>query len=266
MTASSVTEHEAERLFELIRELKQQGVVIIFITHKLEEVFAVSDKITVLRDGQYVGTEKIADVDTHTLVKMMIGRETENISYGVLDVDDSTPVVEARNLYTQDKAHDASFTLHQGEILGFYGLVGAGRTETARLLIGEDMLSSGEINIKGRPARIKSVADSLYRYNMGYVTENRKGEGLLLESTVKTSVAITIWNKIKHKVFHAISPSQETAKAQDMIDALAIKVTSVDQITDNLGGGNQQKVSISKWLAAGCDILIIDDTKASGEG
>ena len=256
---SSITEHEAERLFELIRELRQRGVIIIFITHKLEEVFAVSDKITVLRDGQYVGTEKIEDVDTHTLVRMMIGRETENVSYGVLDVDESTPVVEARHLYKEGKAHDVSFTLHQGEILGFYGLVGAGRTETARLLIGEDALTSGEILIKGQAARIKSVSDSLYSYNMGYVTENRKEEGLLLDSTVKTNVAITIWNTIKHKVFHAISPSLETEKAQNMIDALAIKVTGVNQITDNLSGGNQQKVSISKWLAAGCDILIIDE-------
>ncbi len=256
---SSITKHEAETLFALIRELKQQGVMIIFITHKLEEVFAVSDKITVLRDGQHVGTEAIDDVDTHALVKMMIGRETEEVSYGVLDVDETTTVLEAKHLYKQDKAHDVSFTLQKGEILGFYGLVGAGRTETARLLIGEDSLTGGEIALNGQPAHIKSVADSLYSYNMGYVTENRKEEGLLLDSTVKTNITITIWNTIKHKLFHAISPSQETAQAQKMIDAMAIRVTGVNQITNNLSGGNQQKVSIAKWLAAGCDILIIDE-------
>jgi ribose transport system ATP-binding protein len=256
---SSITEHEAETLFTLIRELKTQGVIIIFVTHKLEEVFAVCDKITVLRDGLCVGTEQIEDVDTHTLVKMMIGREAENESYGVLDVDESKTVLETKGLYKEGKALDVSFTLHQGEILGFYGLIGAGRTETARLLIGEDSLTSGEIYIHGKKAHVKSVSDSLYSYNMGYITENRKEEGLLLESTVKTNIAITIWNKLTSKIFRAISPSRETEQAQKMVDAMAIKITGVNQVTNDLSGGNQQKVSISKWLAAGCDILIIDE-------
>ena len=256
---SSITEHEAETLFNLIRELKTQGVIIIFVTHKLEEVFAVCDKITVLRDGLCVGTKKIEDVDTHTLVKMMIGREAENESYGVLDVDENETVLEAKELYKEGKALEVSFTLHRGEILGFYGLVGAGRTETARLLIGEDSLTSGEIYIHGKKAHVKSVSDSLYFYNMGYITENRKEEGLLLDSTVKTNIAITIWNKIINKTFRAISPSRETEQAQKMVDALAIKVTGVNQVTNDLSGGNQQKVSISKWLAAGCDILIVDE-------
>ncbi len=164
-----------------------------------------------------------------------------------------------RNICIKKKAHDINFQLYKGEILGFYGLVGAGRTETARLLIGEDTLTSGEIVIQGARARITSVADSLYRYNMGYITENRKEEGLLLEAPVKTNIAITIWNKIVHPLFQAISPTKETQYAQKMVDALAIKVTGVNQITETLSGGNQQKVSISKWLAAGCDILIIDE-------
>jgi ribose transport system ATP-binding protein len=152
-----------------------------------------------------------------------------------------------------------SFELYEGEILGFYGLVGAGRTETARLLIGEDTLTNGEIYIRGKKAHVKSVADSLYRYNMGYITENRKEEGLLLDSTVKTNIAITIWNKIINKLFRAISPKKETAMAGKMVEVLDIRTTGVNQITENLSGGNQQKVSISKWLAAGCDILLIDE-------
>lgn len=256
---SSITEHEADNLFKLLRELKAQGVIIIFVSHKLEEVFAVCDKITVLRDGQHVGTAKITEVDTAALVKMMIGRDAKDESYGILNVNAAKPVLEARHLYKKDKAEDVSFTLHEGEILGFYGLVGAGRTETARLLIGEDQLTGGEVYLRGQKAQVKSVADSLYAYNMGYVTENRKEEGLLLDASVKTNIAITIWNKLAHRVFRAISLRQETDMAHKMVAALAIKVTSVNQVTHNLSGGNQQKVSIAKWLAAGCDILIIDE-------
>ena len=134
-----------------------------------------------------------------------------------------------------------------------------GYPELARILIGEDSLISGEVDIRGKKAHVKSVSDSLYKYNMGYITENRKEEGLLLESTVKTNIAITIWNKIKHSLFRAISPTKETEMADKMVRVLDIRTTGVNQITENLSGGNQQKVSISKWLAAGCDILIIDE-------
>jgi len=256
---SSTTEHEAENLFNIIRNLKQQGVLIIFVTHKIEEVFAVSDRISVLRDGKCVGTNMAENLDKHAVITMMIGRETEDESYGVLNVNTENPVLEAKHISKKDKIEDASFTLYEGEILGFYGLVGAGRTELARILIGEDSLISGEVDIRGKKAHVKSVSDSLYKYNMGYITENRKEEGLLLESTVKTNIAITIWNKIKHSLFRAISPTKETEMADKMVRVLDIRTTGVNQITENLSGGNQQKVSISKWLAAGCDILIIDE-------
>jgi ribose transport system ATP-binding protein len=256
---SSITEHEAENLFRIIRELKQQGVLILFVSHKIEEVFVVCDRITVLRDGKWVGTDTAENLDKHTVITMMIGRETEDESYGVLKVNEEQPVLEARHISKKGKIHDASFTLYEGEILGFYGLVGAGRTELARILIGEDALVSGKISIRGEKAHIKSVSDSLYTYNMGYITENRKEEGLLLESTVKTNIAITIWSKIVNTFFRAISPKKETDMAKKMVKVLDIRTTGVNQITENLSGGNQQKVSISKWLAAGCDILIIDE-------
>jgi ribose transport system ATP-binding protein len=256
---SSITEHEAKNLFTIIRELKHQGVLIIFVTHKIEEVFIVCDRISVLRDGKCVGTNMAENLDKHTVIAMMIGRETEDKSYGVLEVNTETPVLEANHISKKGKIEDVSFTLYEGEILGFYGLVGAGRTELARILIGEDSLVNREVYIRGKKAHVKSVSDSLYKYSMGYITENRKEEGLLLESTVKTNIAITIWNKIKHKLFHAISPTKETAMADKMVKALDIRTTGVNQITENLSGGNQQKVSISKWLAAGCDILIIDE-------
>lgn len=256
---SSITEHEAENLFTILRELKQQGVLIIFVTHKIEEVFVVCDRISVLRDGKCVGTDMAENLDKHAVITMMIGRETEEEAYGILDVNHENPVLEAKDISKKGKIEDASFTLYEGEILGFYGLVGAGRTELARILIGEDSLISGEVYIRDKKAHIKSVSDSLYTYNMGYITENRKEEGLLLESTVKTNIAITIWNKITHRFFHAISPAEETKMADKMVKALDIRTTGINQITENLSGGNQQKVSISKWLAAGCDILIIDE-------
>lgn len=256
---SSITEHEAENLFNIIRELKQKGVLIIFVTHKIEEVFAVSDRISVLRDGKCVGTDTTENLDIHTVITMMIGRETEDESLGVLDVNTQNPVLEVKQISKKGKVDDVSFTLYEGEILGFYGLVGAGRTELARILIGEDALVSGEVYIRGKKAHVKSVSDSLYTYNMGYITENRKEEGLLLESTVKTNIAITIWNKIIHKIFRAINPRKEAEMAENMVATLDIRTTGVHQITENLSGGNQQKVSISKWLAAGCDILIIDE-------
>ncbi len=256
---SSITEHEAENLFNIIRELKQKGVLIIFVTHKIEEVFAVCDRISVLRDGKSVGSERAENLDKHTVITMMIGRETEDESYGGLGVNTENPVLEANHISKKGKVDDVSFTLYEGEILGFYGLIGAGRTELARILIGEDALVSGEVTIRGEKARVKSVSDSLYVHNMGYITENRKEEGLLLESTLKTNIAITIWNKIIHKLFRAISPTKETDMANTMVENLDIRTTGVNQITENLSGGNQQKVSISKWLAAGCDILIIDE-------
>lgn len=255
---SSITLHEAENLFRIIRDLKNKGVAIIFVSHKLEEIFRVCETVTVLRDGRHVGTEKIENLDKNTLIKMMIGRDYQDEFLGFLDIDQTKQVLAAKHIYKKDKVHDVSFELKQGEILGFYGLVGAGRTELAKILIGEDQMESGEVFINGKKAAIKSVSDSLYRYNMGYVTENRKEEGLLLDFPVKTNIAITIWNKILNKLFRFIPAGKENEMAGKMVEVLDIKITGLNQITQDLSGGNQQKISIAKWLAAGCDILIID--------
>jgi len=152
-----------------------------------------------------------------------------------------------------------SFAVRAGEILGFYGLVGAGRTELARVLIGEDSLDAGTIFVRGEKARIRSVADSLERYGIGYVTENRKEEGLLLQSAVSTNITITVWPRIVNRLTRAISRSKEVALTRGLIDSLSIRATGPNQKTEDLSGGNQQKVCISKWLAADCDILIIDE-------
>ena len=256
---SSLTEHEANTLFEILKRLKEQGTTIVFVTHKFEEVFAACDKVSVLRDGRHVGTRLTKDITAPDLIKLMIGRECRDEHLGRLDVDPSRELLRAEHITRHGKADDATFTLHEGEILGFYGLVGAGRTELARILIGEDTLDSGTVYVKGAAARIRSVADSLHRHRMGYVTENRKEEGLLLDAPVRTNITITIWNRIVNAITRNISMSKERKIATDMVQSLAIKTPGLEQKTENLSGGNQQKVSISKWLAADCDILIIDE-------
>jgi ribose transport system ATP-binding protein len=256
---SSLTKHEARNLFGILREIRDKGVTIIFVSHKFEEVFALCDKVSVLRDGQHVGTERIADIEKEDLVRMMIGRTCEDEHLGALTIDRDREVLRAEHVVRREKARDVSFTLYDGEILGFYGLVGAGRTELARILIGEDRLDSGAIYVRGRKVRIRNVADSLYRHRIGYVTENRKEEGLLLKEPVVTNVTITIWSSIVNKLTRIIRRSAEIDVAVRMVDALQIKTTGLRQRTENLSGGNQQKVSISKWLAADCDVLIIDE-------
>ncbi|RME98654.1 MAG: sugar ABC transporter ATP-binding protein [Chloroflexi bacterium] len=255
---SALTRHETDNLLKLMRKLADDGVTIIFVNHKLEEVLAVSDKVSVLRDGQYVGTRDVEGLQKDDIVKMMIGRDARTIYLGQLDIDWNTTVLEARNISQENTFKNVSFSLHKGEILGFYGLVGSGRTELARILIGEDPRDGGQIIINGQVARIHSMADSLYKYQMGYVSENRKELGLLLNSTIQTNVAITVWNRMLNGI-KAISLKQERAITEKFMEAVDVKATGPDQIVNDLSGGNQQKVSISKWLAAGCDILIIDE-------
>jgi ribose transport system ATP-binding protein len=256
---SSLTEHEAENLFALLRELKEGGKTLIFVSHKLEEIFALCDKVSVIRDGCWVGTEGIEDLDTDRVIEMMIGRECSDEYLGVLEPDKETVVLEAKELYVPGRVDHASFSLHKGEILGFYGLVGAGRTELARVLIGEDHPHSGEVIVKGEKARIRSVSEALYRYGIGYVSENRKEEGLILSSSVETNIGMTIWNRFVHRITRMIRRKPEEKVILPLIERLNIKITSPQQEVQYLSGGNQQKVSIAKWLAADCDILIIDE-------
>lgn len=256
---SSLTKHEALKLFQLVAKLKEQGVTLIFVSHKIEEVLELCDKVSVLRDGKYIGTHDCGNLTKQDIVKLMIGRETKDNYLGKLDINHANKVLEVRDLSQIGRFRNINFNLHEGEILGFYGLVGSGRTELAKILIGEDTKDSGEVFINGKEATIRNMADSLYKYRMGYVSENRKEEGLILEETVRTNIGITIWNKIVHPISKKIRLKSEESEAQQMIKALNIKVTSSDDIVGKLSGGNQQKVSIAKWLAAGCDILIIDE-------
>lgn len=256
---SSLTEHEARRLFGLLRELRDRGVALIFVSHKLAEVFALCDRVSVLRDGRLVGTRETAGLTPPELVRMMIGRESHDAHLGRLAPDWGAEVLRAAHVVRRGRADDVSFTLHRGEILGFYGLIGSGRTELARILIGEDAMDAGEILIRGRPVRIRGVADSLYRHRLGYVTENRKEEGLLLDDSVRTNLTLALWPRLRHALTRRIDSAAETAAAARQIAAMQIRTPGQEQRVRHLSGGNQQKVSLGKWLAAECDLLIIDE-------
>jgi len=256
---SAISEIEARKLFDILRVLKEKGKILIFVTHKLDEVFEVCDKISVLRDGKLVGTHNIKEVDKEKVVKMMIGREREITVYKNKNINRNKVILEVKNLYKDKKAKNVNFHLFEGEILGFYGLVGSGRTEVARMVIGEDRKESGEIFVKGKKANINSINESLYRYKIGYVTENRKEEGLFLKNDVKTNICVTIWQIIKSKILGFINSKKEIYNTKEMIRELDIKVNNCSQMVNTLSGGNQQKVSISKWMIANCDTYIFDE-------
>lgn len=254
---SSLTQYEAENLFRIIRKLKEEGRCIIFVSHKIEEVLEICDRVTVLRDGRVIGTRPVAELSRNDLVKMMIGRD-ENIEHmGSLDIGEEV-VLDVRHVGRSGMFDDISLQLRKGEILGLYGLVGAGRTEFARLIVGADRMDTGEVYVNGKRAHIRSMRDAVEKYHMCYVTENRKEEGLILPFNVRDNMTLTILRAMRDN-FRKISNKKCRAATASMIGQMNIKTPSQETKVESLSGGNQQKVSIGKWLAAGCDILIIDE-------
>jgi len=254
---SSLTAHESQNLIKIIRKLKDQNTAIIFISHKIEEVIELCDKVSVLRDGKYMGTKNCKSVTRQDIVKMMIGREESTENLGVLDIQKEY-ALEAKNITVYGQFDKVSFHLKKGEILGFYGLIGAGRTELAKLVIGDEKMDGGEIFVNGKKANIHSIQDSVEKYKIGYVSENRKEEGLILDFAVGTNISITTWKRIRNR-FGKVSLGKEREIVNNMVSKMEIKTPTVKTKVENLSGGNQQKVSIGKWLAANCDILIIDE-------
>lgn len=254
---SSLTAYEAENLFKIILKLKAKNHCIIFVSHKIEEVLGLCDRVTVLRDGKVVGTHDIKNLSRKDLVRMMIGRD-ESIEYlGKLNVTDEI-VLEARHIYREGQFDDINFSLRKGEILGFYGLVGSGRTELVRLLIGAESMDRGEVFINGQKTIIHSVKDALNKYSLCYVTENRKEEGLILSFGVNENMTITVLDRLRTGLLK-LSNRKRRDMTQQMIDKMRVKTPTQETRIESLSGGNQQKVSIGKWLLAGSEILIIDE-------
>lgn len=255
---ASLAEGESKILFDIMKKLKEQGILIVFVSHILEEVLAVSDRITILRDGTCAITEERSFFDRKKIVQYMIGRDISDKKHDKAAVNRENRVLEVKNLWAGKKAFDINFSLYEGEILGFYGLVGSGRTELAKILIGHDRYDKGDVVIRGKKARIRSIREAQQAYRIGYMTEDRQKDGLILTETVKTNLTITIWKNIS-KFLGYIPGKVEKEAALEQVKNLNIKATGLNQKVGNLSGGNQQKVNLGKWLAAESEILIIDE-------
>ena len=252
---SSLSDKEVEFLFKTIRNLKKQGVGIIYISHKLEELFEISDRITVLRDGLYINTVKTKETNEKELISMMVGRELKN--YYVRDYNAKDEVVlTVKNLNKKGVLKNISFSLRKGEILGFSGLVGAGRTELMKCIFGLDSFDEGEIFIENQKVILNSPAESI-KHGIVYVPEDRKQEGLFLIQPVKYNTSLLVLNQfIKN---FRVNHKYEDELVEGFIKELDIKTPSMDHLVNNLSGGNQQKVLIAKFLATKPKILILDE-------
>ncbi|MEQ1941901.1 sugar ABC transporter ATP-binding protein [Mesorhizobium sp. VNQ89] len=255
---ASITEHETEALFTLLKRLRDEGASIVFVSHKLEEVFAIADRVTVLRDGKNAALgEPMSTMTRQKLISLMVGREEHIVNKPQRTVETGT-VLEARGLKTSFGHRDISFLLKRGEILGLYGLVGAGRSELARAIVGAAPVTGGEVLVKGKAADIRNVHQALNQFRIGYISEDRKNEGLILTHTIRENIAVTIWRRLAGAL-GLIRPSAELDAVMPYVQRLEIRAPSVEQKVGNLSGGNQQKVSVAKWLAANVEILIIDE-------
>ena len=255
---SALTNSETETLFTLIEGLKASGTGVIYISHRMDELRRITDRVTVLRDGQYIGTLTKDELDIPTIIEMMVGRHIEEGARPApRDATTDDVVLRVEGLNTRHLLKDISFELRRGEILGFSGLMGAGRTEVARAIIGADPSESGTVHIDGKLVSIKQPSDAV-RHGVGYLSEDRKELGLLLEQDVNTNVLLASLRDYTDRLgfVHTAKGKQKT---RDYVDALRIKTPSITATTKNLSGGNQQKVVIAKWLARDCDILIFDE-------
>ena len=253
---AAITEREVELLFGHIRRLKAQGVAIIYISHRMDEIFTICDRVSVYRDGQYIGSGETKDLDEAQLIKMMVGREITDV-FPKLEAEIGEVVFEAKHIVRADnKVKDVSISVRRGEILGIGGLVGAGRSELVEGIFGMHKLSGGEIYVKGEKVTVHSPKDIIQK-GVALVTEDRKVTGLNLSGTVNDNIAMVAIRKLLSNGLYSKTKARKAA--QEYIGKLKIKTPSGDQIVGNLSGGNQQKVVIAKWLLNDPDIIILDE-------
>jgi len=258
---SSLDEHEVEKLFSLMRDLKTRGVGIIFITHFLEQVYEVCDRITVLRDGELVGEYEIGELPRLALISKMIGKELDDLSEldkgGKSPGDDGgEPVFEAAGLTSAAGVKPFDFTIRKGEVNGFTGLLGSGRSESVRAIFGADRVTGGKVAVKGKPAKIYSPIDAM-KHGVGYLSEDRKGDGIIEDLSVRENIIIAL--QVMKGFFRPFSRAEAEAFADKFIETLGIKTPSHDTLIKSLSGGNQQKVILARWLLTNPDYLILDE-------
>ena len=254
---AALTDSEIEELFKVIRDLKKQGTGMVYISHRMDEINVISDRVIVMRDGEYVGTLNTKECSKDDIIKLMVGRAIFGEPKTASNVAKDAPVVlKCENLNRGKAVKDVSFELRKGEILGFSGLMGAGRTEVARLIFGADKKDSGKIFINGKEVTINTPEDAV-AHGIGYLSEDRKRYGLIVDKSVEENTVISSLNDFVKGIFIDKAKSKEVSKKY--VESLKTKTPSVSQLVKKLSGGNQQKVVIAKWLVRNSDILIFDE-------
>lgn len=253
--SAALTSHEVERLFVIIRELRSRGIGVIYISHRLDEVFTIADRVTILRDGQNVGERPIGGISRHGMIGMMVGRELKD-EFPARTTMPGPVRLEVMGLRRGRMVQDVSLTIRRGEILALAGLVGAGRTETVRLIFGADVREAGEIRLDGRVLDIASPRDAIAA-GIGLLTEDRKLQGLVLRHSVRENFALPNLERLSTRGF--VIMAEEQAEFGRYVEQLRIKIPHGEERAGNLSGGNQQKVVLAKWLARNCEVLIFDE-------
>lgn len=253
--SAALTSHEVERLFDIIRDLKRHGIGVIYISHRLDEIFTIADRVTVLRDGANVGERPLSEMTRNHMIELMVGRELKD-EFPRRSTAIGPVRLEATNLRSGRAVRDVSFTVRRGEILALTGLVGARRTEMVRLLFGADQRDSGDLRLDGKLLSIRSPRDAIAS-GIGLLTEDRKHQGLVLRHSVRENFGVPNLDRLSR--FGFVQQRQESEEFGRYVSTLKIKVPNQEQLAGNLSGGNQQKVVLAKWLARNCDVLIFDE-------
>jgi ribose transport system ATP-binding protein len=252
---SALTERETVRLFTTIRALTERGVAVIYISHRLDEIFAIGDRVTVLRDGRHVAAQQLAHADRRELVRLMADRDVDERIAGSARAM-GAPRLRVDHMSSGVAVQEVSFCVRAGEVLGVAGLLGAGRTEIARAVFGLDPVDSGTIQVDEREVVVRSPRDAIAA-GIGFVTEDRKKEGLVLSRSVRDNISLPILRRLS--AIGMVRQSSERATAEELVTRLRIRTPSVDEMTRNLSGGNQQKTVLAKWLATGAKVLFLDE-------
>ncbi|MCA1900707.1 MAG: sugar ABC transporter ATP-binding protein [Candidatus Hydrogenedens sp.] len=253
--SATLTDHELKTLFELIKSLRRQNLGIIYISHRLEELYEIGNRVTVMRDGQYVGTHEVCDVTREDLIRMMVGRELTE-EYPKIFLPRGKERLRVENLTRRGAFKNISFSVYSGEIVGLTGLVGAGRTEVARAIFGADPIDDGKIYIDGEEVKIRSPQEAI-KHGIGLLTEDRKNQGLVLGMTIRENTTLANLKAITKGIFLNLPKEREIT--EKYVHDIQIRTPSIEQIAQNLSGGNQQKVVLAKWLFTNSRILIFDE-------
>ena len=253
--SASLSSHEVARLFEIIRELRRQGLGIVYVSHRLDEIFAIADRVTVLRDGRNVGERAIGELTREGMIALMVGRELKD-EFPARTPSVGEPRLVVTGLCRGRAVRDVSFTVHRGEILALTGLVGAGRTEAIRLVFGADVREAGEVRLDGRLLDIRSPSDAIAA-GIGLLTEDRKLQGLVLRHTVRANFGLPNLERLSRWGF--VQTDRERSELLGHVARLRIRISGPEQRAGNLSGGNQQKVVLAKWLARNCEVLFFDE-------